>query len=153
MLLQKLSVDTFALNYLLENGFGGDNIMRYYKGDLPAIYNINEFGYQSWTTSNGVVVYIKYCSGFKSYPERDAAMRKISTDTIGFPMTYAGGGSGTTENLLRSLADEHGKVNVMQVIALGRNTCDGFDPRIQRLLYSDDGRQALMSLLETLYPK
>lgn len=88
MLLQKLSVDTFALNYLLENGFSGDNVTRYYKGDLPAIYNINEFGYQSWVTSNGMVVYIKYFSGFKSYPERDAAMRKIATDTIGFPMTF-----------------------------------------------------------------
>ena len=146
-------VDSMALNWLLTNGFPGKQITRFYKGAVPAesIVTAEDAAdsqcRQRYTLPDGSVHVINYRDGFPSYPARDEAMRKIATVTIGRPMTYAGGGSGTTENLLWAAADINGKVDVSKVIAIGRNTCDGFDPRVQRLLYTDAGREKLEHLL------
>jgi hypothetical protein len=59
---------------------------------------------------NQTLYKFQHINGFISYPERDQAMIDIADDIIGFIYQYAGGGSGTMQNIF-----------IMEEKKIGRN--------------------------------
>jgi len=78
---------------------------------------------------------IQHVNGFKSYPERDAAMTAASDVDIAFLSQYGGAGSGTAANLYRR---QFGDPVSKQILEIIRNNSMPFDKNAKKRLNGND---------------